>query len=187
MCNRAFKLILGILFAFGTVRPILAEEKAAPPDPLKIAGLPEQNWTFTLDWQAMTAAVLGPDWAERSAAEQEEFSNLMFQLIERVYGKHRAHLAGSEIEMSAEERRSDGLIMRKFIARSQKPGEDPIEYSLLLKLEKDAWSAQDIVTEGVSLVASYRSQFRKILKNEGFAVLIQKMKAKVERDRAAVR
>lgn len=160
-----------------------AQEKIAQPGPLKIIGLPEQDWEFTMDWQAMAVSSLWDEWAARSASERAEFSNLMFQLIEQVYGRHRASLAGRDIEMTAEEKRPDGLIMRKFIARSRKPGEDPIEYSLLLKLEKDAWSAQDIVTEGVSLVSSYRSQFRKILKNEGFPVLIEKMRSKVARDR----
>jgi phospholipid transport system substrate-binding protein len=38
---------------------------------------------------------------------------------------------------------------------------------------------QDIVTEGVSLVSSYRSQFTKIVKKDGFPALIQKMKDKL--------
>jgi phospholipid transport system substrate-binding protein len=42
-----------------------------------------------------------------------------------------------------------------------------------------AWKVGDIVTEGVSLVSSYRSQFTKIIKKDGFPALVQKMKDKI--------
>ena len=42
-----------------------------------------------------------------------------------------------------------------------------------------AWRVQDIITEGVSLVSSYRCQFTKIVKKDGFPTLIQKMKDKL--------
>ena len=42
-----------------------------------------------------------------------------------------------------------------------------------------AWRVQDIITEDVSLVSSYRSQFTKIVKKDGFPKLIQKMKDKL--------
>ena len=42
-----------------------------------------------------------------------------------------------------------------------------------------AWRVTDIVTEGVSLVSSYRSQFTKIVKKDGFPKLITKMKEKI--------
>ena len=32
------------------------------------------------------------------------------------------------------------------------------------------WRVQDIVTEGVSLVTSYRNQFTKVIKKDGFPV-----------------
>ena len=41
------------------------------------------------------------------------------------------------------------------------------------------WVVQDIETEGVSLVTSYRGQFLKIIKKDGFGKLIEKMKDKL--------
>ena len=38
------------------------------------------------------------------------------------------------------------------------------------------------MTEDVSLVSSYRSQFTKIIKKDGFARLIQKMKDKLAKN-----
>jgi ABC-type transporter MlaC component len=41
------------------------------------------------------------------------------------------------------------------------------------------WRAQDIVTEGSSMVAGYRNQFRRILAKDGYEALTKKMKAKL--------
>ena len=38
----------------------------------------------------------------------------------------------------------------------------------------------DLVIEEVSLVESYRAQFTKVLKKEGFAGLVKKMKEKID-------
>ena len=39
----------------------------------------------------------------------------------------------------------------------------------------------DVVTEGSSLLNNYRSQFRKIIKKQGFAELMRRMRTKLEK------
>ena len=41
------------------------------------------------------------------------------------------------------------------------------------------WKVQDFITDEVSLVGSYRGQFTKVIKKDGFPALIQKMKDKL--------
>jgi phospholipid transport system substrate-binding protein len=41
------------------------------------------------------------------------------------------------------------------------------------------WRVTDMVTDGVSLVSNYRSQFNKIITEDGWDVLMQKMKDKL--------
>ncbi len=57
--------------------------------------------------------------------------------------------------------------------------EEPVEVDYKLAEKDGAWRVQDIKTEGVSLVGSYRNQFVKIIKKDGFPALIKKMKDKV--------
>ena len=57
--------------------------------------------------------------------------------------------------------------------------EDAVEIVFKMAQKGAAWKVQDIVTEGVSLVSSYRSQFTKIIKKDGFPALVQKMKDKL--------
>lgn len=187
-------ILLGLALTAGALHPAVdtAGATAAPSprgpyrDEIRVIGLPENHWVFTVDWQAMAVASLAEDRANHAAAERAEFDDLMFQLLDQAYRRLLNNLAGREIEMTAEENRPEGLIQRKFIARALKSRDDTMEFYFLLKRDDGEWSLQDFATDGVSIVRVYRSQFRKILKNEGFAVLVQKMRAKVDRDRAAV-
>jgi len=44
----------------------------------------------------------------------------------------------------------------------------------------DRWLVYDVVIEGVSLVANYRSQFDRIIQTSSFAELVKKMKTRQE-------
>jgi len=42
----------------------------------------------------------------------------------------------------------------------------------------ERWLVYDVVIEGVSLVANYRTQFNKIIQTSSYAELVKKMKVK---------
>ena len=44
------------------------------------------------------------------------------------------------------------------------------------------WRIFDVVTEGSSMVMNYRNQFGRIIKKDGFAELLRKMKSKADSD-----
>ena len=44
----------------------------------------------------------------------------------------------------------------------------------------DGWRVYDVIIEGVSLVANYRTQFNKIIQTSSFQELVKKMKSKQE-------
>ena len=44
----------------------------------------------------------------------------------------------------------------------------------------DRWLVYDVIIEGVSLVANYRTQFNKIIQTSSYGELVRKMKTKQE-------
>jgi len=44
----------------------------------------------------------------------------------------------------------------------------------------DRWLVYDVIIEGVSLVANYRTQFNKIIQTSSYQELVKKMKTKQE-------
>jgi phospholipid transport system substrate-binding protein len=130
-----------------------------------------------LDYQSLAQESLGTEWAARSDKEKKEFSDLLKQLVQAAYKKNLTKTVGFTISYVAEE--GTGPVVVKTKAQKSGTKEDPIEIHFKLQQKGTAWKVQDIVTEGVSLVSSYRSQFTKIIKKDGFATLVQKMKDKI--------
>lgn len=192
MLRLTARIILGFALTTGTFLPAVATGPSTSAkatrgphyEGLQIIGLPEDRMTFVVDWQAMALASLAKERASHSAAERAEFDDLMYDLVDQAFTRLLQSVREHDIVMLSEESRPDGLIRRKFIARSRKSPKDTIEFYLLLKRDKEEWALQDFATEDVSLVRVYRSQFLKILRNEGFRVLLGKMRAKIKRDAA---
>ena len=51
----------------------------------------------------------------------------------------------------------------------------PVDYRM--HLVNGRWLVYDVVIEGVSLVANYRTQFNRIVRTESYAALVQKLRS----------
>lgn len=132
-----------------------------------------------LDYGALAEASLGTEWVARSDAEKAQFSDLLKQLVRKAYERNLKKTLGFNIEYIAEESSGGAMIVTtKAVSKTDKR-EEPVEIAFKMIDKGGSWKVSDIITEGVSLVSSYRSQFTKIIKKDGFPVLIQKMKDKI--------
>ena len=149
--------------------------KQTTPDEKKIAAIFDEM----LDYGALAESSLGSEWANRTDAEKKEFSDLLKQLVRKAYEKNLKKTVGYTIEYVSEEQK-DGAYIVKTKAKSKTDAkEDPIAIDFKMLQKDSKWRIQAISTEGVSLVSSYRSQFTKIIKKDGFPALITKMKDKI--------
>ena len=120
---------------------------------------------------------LGRHWAARTPEERDEFVKLFGDLLERsyiskieLYGGEKIHYVGDKIDGDT------ALVSSKLLTKTG--SEVPIEYRMLKKAER--WLVYDVVIEGVSLVANYRTQFNKIIQTSSFQELVKKMKTRQE-------
>ncbi|MBI3456797.1 MAG: ABC transporter substrate-binding protein [Candidatus Rokubacteria bacterium] len=129
------------------------------------------------DWQETAKRALGRHWLPRTPQAREEFSQLFADLLERSYiGKIEAYTS-ERIIYAGEAIEGDLATVRtKLITKSDT--EIPIDYRMLRA--GDRWRAYDVVIEGVSLVANYRSQFNRIITQSGFEDLLKRLKTKQE-------
>lgn len=150
-------------------------KKATPESDKKVAALFDEM----LDYPVLAETSLGSEWAPRSDAEKAQFSDLLKQLVRKSYERNLKKILNYDVDYVSEE--ADGgaaLVKTKAKSRSD-AREEPIEIAFKVALKGNTWKVQDIVTEGVSLVSSYRGQFTKIVKKDGFPALLQKMKDKL--------
>lgn len=132
-----------------------------------------------LDYAALAEASLGSEWAARTDAEKAEFSDLLKQLVRKAYEKNLKKTLNFDIEYVAEEAKGEAVLVKTKAVSKTNKREEPIEISFKMAQKEGVWRVVDIITEEVSLVSSYRSQFTKIIKKDGFPKLITKMKDKI--------
>lgn len=132
-----------------------------------------------LDYSALAQASLGSEWEPRSEAERVQFSDMLKQLVQRAYEKNLRKTVDFRIDYLGEEPSGEAVTVLTKAVSNVNVREEPIEIEFKMVQRNGTWLVGDIVTEGVSLVSSYRSQFTKVIKKDGFAALIQKMKDKL--------
>lgn len=129
------------------------------------------------DFAETARRALGRHWAARTPQEREEFVKLFGDLLERSYISKIELYGGEKIQYVSD--RIDGetaLVQSKLLTKTG--SEVPIEYRMLRK--GDRWLVYDVVIEGVSLVANYRTQFNKIIQTSSYQELVKKMKTRQE-------
>ena len=118
---------------------------------------------------------LGRHWQPRTAAERREFVDLFANLLERSYLSKIELYSGEKIAYLGDTIDGDQATVRTRIA-TKHGTEIPVEYKMYR--HGDRWLVYDVIIEGVSLIANYRTQFNKIIQTSSYQELVRKMKTK---------
>jgi phospholipid transport system substrate-binding protein len=133
-----------------------------------------------LDYQELAKLSLGKHWKDRTEKEQIDFTGILRDLIESNYIKQIRSNLGYTLEYRKEKNEGETAQVETVIKvkKNNRLTEIIIEY--LLRKTKGSWMVYDLVTDGVSLVKNYRSQFNRIIRKESYEALVKKMKGKIE-------
>ncbi|CAN96415.1 MULTISPECIES: MlaC/ttg2D family ABC transporter substrate-binding protein [Sorangium] len=172
------------LASAGTATDVVKAKQTALFDLLKKGGVENQKkvgavFDEMLDYSALAEASLGSEWAARTDAEKQQFSELLKQLVRKAYERNLKKTLDFNVEYLSETPSGSAITVKTKAVSRKDAREEPVEIAFKLSEKGGVWRVQDIVTEGVSLVGSYRAQFTKIIKKDGFPALIQKMKDKL--------
>lgn len=154
----------------------LIKKPATPDNTKKIQGMFDEM----LDYAGLAEASLGSEWAARTDAEKAEFSGILKQLVQKAYEKNLRKTVNFNIEYNGEQPAEGATVVKTRAVSKTNAREEPVEINFKMADKGGgAWKVQDIVTEGASLVSSYKSQFTRVIKKDGFPALIKKMKQKL--------
>lgn len=131
-----------------------------------------------LDYDTLARESLGDQWEGRSDTERKDFQALLKQLVQKAYRENLRKTLDYDIEYHGDAKAKDGSLVRTVAHNRKNSREEPISIDYLVHEVAGQPRIRDIITEGSSLVGTYRSQFRRIIKKEGFDGLIKRMKAK---------
>jgi phospholipid transport system substrate-binding protein len=136
----------------------------------------------SIDFAELAKRTLGKAWATLSKKQQEQFSAEMKGLLRASYAQKalQENPNGAAVFRYEHEKiSSDGKEATVETTLVLKNDSFPVEYKLFSADGKN-WKIFDVVTDQVSLVATYQDQFRQVISKKGVDGLITTVKSKRE-------
>jgi phospholipid transport system substrate-binding protein len=136
-----------------------------------------------LDYQELAKRSLDSHWEKLSKAQQEDFVSTLRELIERNYVKQLQTNLDYKVLYNNEQVNGDSATVATVVkVKTQGKTTDAEIVYKLRKVgsgENGTWLVWDVITDEVSLVRNYKSQFGKIISEKSYDELIKKMKSKL--------
>ena len=199
---QTLRFMLAALAALALFAPNFARADAATPDVLvksvtndvldivrkdkdiqagdsrKAAQLIETKILPNFDFNRMTALAVGRDWRSASPEQQKALGDEFRTLLVRTYANALTQYRDQSIDFKPFKGKAEDTEATVRTEVKQ-PGAKaiPIDYSLR-KDDAGAWKVFDVVVGGVSLVTSYRDQFRQQVASGGIDGLIKSLQEK---------
>jgi len=129
-----------------------------------------------LDFQIMTRRAVGPGWREFNPAQQKEATGLFTTLILRTYTAKFTPGEYPDVIYKTSSSPAPGRV--EIPTTAEYKGS---RYDVIYRMEdKGGWLITDVVIEGVSLVANYRSQFDAQFKQGGVDAVLNALHRSVD-------
>jgi phospholipid transport system substrate-binding protein len=132
------------------------------------------------DYEELAKRSLADHWATLKPAQQTEFVSTLKQLIERSYTRQLKSNMDYKVEYKGEHLDGKEATVTSIVKVKTKGKDTDAEIVYKLKESPSAWLVYDVITDEVSLVRNYRTQFGKIINEKGYDELVRKMKSKLD-------
>ncbi|MBI3786006.1 MAG: ABC transporter substrate-binding protein [Deltaproteobacteria bacterium] len=138
----------------------------------KIEDIARQYFDFT----TLSRLVLARHWKELNDEQQNQFVNEFRRHLSLTYGKNVEKYDNEKAVITGDREEKDGdwTVNTKIL----RPSGEPFLVDYRLRKRDGRWMVIDVVIEGVSLVANFRSQFQEIVSRDGPVKLIQILRDK---------
>ncbi len=127
-------------------------------------------------YEAIAKASLADHWKDFSEAERDKFIANFREVVRRAYGKGLAGKKKQDLTFQGETQSSQGQIVHTKV--KVKEGEPELGIDYLMACGGKTCHLVDVITDGSSLVASWKRMFRRIIKKHGKAELLARIEKK---------
>lgn len=156
---------------------ILKDKALQAGDKEKALALAEQKILPHIDFRAMTQLALGRNWSKATPAQREQVVNGFRSMLIRTYSNAIGAYKGQKMEVKPtrmDPGDTDVTVRNSYLS----PGRPAVEVDYRMEKTPEGWKIYDIVFDGVSLVATYRSEFAQQVRAGGIEGLIARLDQK---------
>jgi phospholipid transport system substrate-binding protein len=131
-----------------------------------------------INFKDMSRRVLATNWSVATEAQQAEFVSLFQEVLLNTYWLRVKRYAGERIEyITVSSDKENYATVDTIIVSDNNDVKIPISYRM--KRFVEVWFAYDFTVENLSLVQSYRNEYRAVVKNFGIDGLLDQMKQEI--------
>lgn len=137
------------------------------------------------DFDEISKRALSRHWQTLQTAEQAEFVPLFRDLLERAYLAQVESVGGDRIVFLGESIDAGGSATVRSKVLTRHGGEIPLDYRM--HVIGGSWRIYDVIVQGISFIASYRTQFDRVIRAESYSSLRDRLRQKATETTAAQR
>jgi phospholipid transport system substrate-binding protein len=132
----------------------------------------------SFDIPSMARLSVGSSWAALSETQRQQVTESFARYISAIYADRFDSYAGQKLQVTGEQPAAAGVMVKSQIVKAN--GE-PVNVDYMMRRNGDSWLISDIYLDGaISEVATRRSEFAAILKNDGIDGLIAALNRKAD-------
>ena len=132
----------------------------------------------TFDLPSMTRLAVGPAWGSISGTQQKEATDAFGRFVTATYAERFSEYSGQKFEVVGEQARSADVFVDSRIVKAS--GE-PVAIRYLMRQNGADWQINDVYLDGkISELATRRSEFSSVLRQQGIDGLISTLNRKAD-------
>jgi phospholipid transport system substrate-binding protein len=120
-------------------------------------------------------------WDTMTATQRQKSVETLRAIVEKNYVSQLKSNLKYEVKYVGEEPKGEDTLVKTVVQAERKGRPFEISVDYLLHPEGNGWKVYDIITDEVSLLRNYRSQFNRIISKDGVDGLIKRMNARLEK------
>ena len=129
-----------------------------------------------ISFETMTRRAVGPGWRSFNASQQAKATQLFTTLVIRTYANKFTPGQMPQIQYRAATEPAAGRVDVPTTVVYQGS-----RYTVTYRMEQPGWLITDVVIEGVSMIANYRSQLDAVFKKGGAEGVIKSLESSVSK------
>lgn len=134
-----------------------------------------------LDYDALSRESLGDEWNALEEAQRAEFSGVLKQLVQKSYRKNLRDPSDYAVQYLGTEAQPNATLVKTTAQSKANKREKPLGINYVVGTTTTGLKVRDVITDEVSLVGNYRSQFKRMLKKKGFVGLLEQMRKQLDK------
>lgn len=133
-----------------------------------------------IDYGELTRRAMAEHWDKINQAQRDDLVKTLRELIERNYVKQAKSNLDYVVEYKGEKLAGEEATVATIVKVKTKGKTTDADVVYKLRKVDANWMVWDVVTDEVSLMRNYKTQFNRIITEQGFDALLQKMKDKLK-------